>query len=368
MTTTTSNKNRIFLGTYKADKIYTDFNQNANQHMLVTGATGTGKTNFIKVLVDQNSDRQTTILDYSGSFPNLRNANTIHILQTAEIREFFSDLCQKNIPIFADAIQAAWRFGLAQQSVVAKALHIMNDSSSKELNSIVSNAGEDIFSPYLEYEKDSVKKDWALLALILNTKCGSKGEQVATRMLNIVSAVSLNNVCVKHTETAPVTVIHFSVKYYGLNAQLVELYLWKFWLNHLDSKKPSTLILDECQDLQWKKGTIADRLLSEGRKFGIGIILSTQFLAANFPKRTINDFLQSGLRVIFAPSQGEVKEIAQTLNATNYKAWMQNLKRLRVGECVVAGVLCRKNYFSKQTLIINTPKYENLTSILAHEN
>lgn len=365
---TTSNKNLIFLGTYKTDKIYTDFSQNANQHMLITGATGTGKTNFIKILVDQNLNRQTTILDYSGSFPNLRNANTIHILQTAEIREFFNDLSQKNIPIFADAIQAAWRFGLAQQSVVAKALHILNDSSSKELESIVSDAGEDIFAPYIEYKNNSVKKDWALLALILNTKCGSKGEQIATRMLNIVNAISLNNVCVKHTETSPVTVIHFSVKYYSLNSQLAELYLWKFWLNHLDSNTPSTLILDECQDLEWKKGTIADRLLSEGRKFGIGIILSTQFLASNFPKRTINDFLQSGLRVIFSPSQGEVKEIAQSLNAGNYKPWVSNLKRLRVGECVVSGMLYRKEYCSKQILIISVPNYEQFENIPLNQN
>ena len=358
----------LFLGTHKSDNIFTDLNQSYNQHMLVTGATGTGKTNFIKVLASQNTDRNVIILDYSSSFSQFENAEVIHILQTTEIQTFLDDLSMDTIPIIADAIQGAWRLGQAQQSAVVTALHLMNDSSNAELDSIVSNAHNDIFYSYIGHENNLIKKDWALLALILNTNCGPKGQQVAIRMLSIVTALSSNKVTAKSTDTEPITIIHFSIKYSGLNSKLVELYLWKFWLKQIDLQTPTTLILDECQDLEWKKGTIADRLLTEGRKFGIGIILSTQFLAANFPKRTINDFLQSGLRVIFAPSQGEVREIAQSLNAGNYKPWISNLKRLRVGECVVSGMLYRKEYCSKQILIISVPNYEQFKNTLSSQS
>ena len=40
----------VFVGTCKNTDVYLNLNLNANRHMLLTGSTGTGKTNFLKNL------------------------------------------------------------------------------------------------------------------------------------------------------------------------------------------------------------------------------------------------------------------------------------------------------------------------------
>lgn len=351
-------KTDIYVGETKGKDIFIDTENAANQHMLVTGSTGTGKTNFLKVWLSQNVTRQTVVLDYSDSFPQLENAETISIFETSEIQGFFSDLTPDTLGSIADAIVGAWRFGEAQRATVIKALN--NLMHQNDFSEIISMASADIFRPYLRRNSDSYEKSWSLFVTILNCKCGYKGEQIATRLLELVNAVSKSKISDKEKgiNAAAVKIVKFPVESCGLNAYLAELYLWKFWMKELKERNPVTVILDECQDLNWKKGSIAERLLSQGRKFGIGIVLSTQFLSENFPKRIINHFQQSGVRVVFAPPEGEAKEIAQSFDAINWKNWVATLKRLRVGCCAACGQLKVNGRSSKQKVIVSVPSYE----------
>ena len=104
-------KTDIYIGETKGKDIFIDTENVANQHMLVTGSTGTGKTNFLKVWLSQNVTRQTVVLDYSDSFPQFENAETISIFETSEIQGFFSDLTPDTLGSTADVIVGAWRLG-----------------------------------------------------------------------------------------------------------------------------------------------------------------------------------------------------------------------------------------------------------------
>lgn len=354
----TKNKEDIYIGETKNKEVFVDTANSANQHMLVTGSTGTGKTNFLKLWIKQNVMRKTIVLDYSDSFPEFEDAQVINIFETSEIQGFFDNLTVDTIGPVADAIQVAWRLGEAQRTAIINALRIM--AESKDIHEIASMASSDVFQPYLKRSEGVYERSWALFAMILNGKSGNKGEQIAMRLLELVTAVSKSKTSKREDSinSAAVKIVKFPVESCGLNSHLVELYLWKFWMKELKERKPVTVILDECQDLNWKKGSIAERLLIEGRKFGIGIVLSTQFLSENFTKRIIHHFQQSGVRVVFAPPEGETKEIAQSLDAINWKNWVTTLKRLRVGCCAVCGQLKVNGRSSKQKVIVSVPSYE----------
>mgnify|MGYP004458762769 CR=1 FL=1 len=348
-------RTKITIGTFKGKPVSVDTYNSANQHMLVTGSSGSGKTNFLKVWTSQNTERNTIVLDYSDSFPEFANAYKINISETQEIQRFFDKLSLDSISVLADAIKGALRLGDAQKTAVVNALRIM--MSAEHRKSAVGDAREDIFYKYIEDEGD--KPCWALFALILNTRCGEKGEQIAMRLLDLVITVSKYKNQISTMQNKKIVVVRFPVECCGLNSQLVELYLWRFWVRQLELRKPVTIVLDECQDLVWKKGSIADKILTQGRKFQIGMILSTQFLDSNFPKRELNIFTQSGLRVIFLPPDNEVREVAKFVDPTSWKNWVRNLRNLRVGQCVVSGIICVDERTSKQKLIVNVPEFKS---------
>ena len=346
----------VFVGTCKNTDVYLNLNLNANRHMLLTGSTGTGKTNFLKNFLEQINASMNFILDYSCSFENYGDAVFRNILETAEIQDFFANLNEETIGTIADAIQGAWRLGTAQRAAVVKALCRMMKPVREEA---IMHTEDDLIKKYLEFQDGIARRSWALFAFLMNTECGAKGEQIATRMIDIVYKLFTHSKD-KAEDTAPDcsnVIIQFPIENSGLNSQLVELFLWKLWLRQIKERKPIFIVLDECQDLLWKKGSISERLVSEGRKFGIGLILSTQFVTNNFPKRVITNFMQSGVRVIFAPPESEVKEIAQSLDYTSWKNWQKCLRNLRVGSCVISGNLRFGQRTSKQKLMVDTPEY-----------
>lgn len=348
--------NKIFLGTHKDKKVYLDMGKNANGHMLITGSTGTGKTNFLKNYMGELKEHQIVILDYSGSYGGLKDAKWVNATETAELLNFFEDYTDETMGVLADAIQGAFRFGLSQRATIIRALSkMMKPLKQEELSA---ETEDNFFRKYLRFDNGIARKDWALFTYLLSCKCESKGEQLASRMVEIVVHLSGKEVIQEHSDDkSGILIVGFSVEYSGVNAQLVELYLWKRWLEQVKNEKKITLVLDECQDLNWKKGSISERLLSEGRKFGISIILSTQFLVKNFPERVITSFTQSGFRVIFQPPEMEVKDIAKMLDSSSWKNYVGKLRNLRVGSCFVCGVLYLDERLSRQKLEIRVPEY-----------
>lgn len=350
-------ENKIWIGKHKDKKIYLDMDKNVNGHILVTGSTGTGKTNFLKNYLNQLEGQRIIILDYSSSFTDFKGADYINIEETEEVLNFFEDCTDETMGMMADAIQGAYRFGVAQRATIINALGKMMKPLKKE--NLSEDTDDNFFRKYLKFDDGIARKDWALFTFLLSTQCDSKGEQLAARMVEVVTRLNNKKIkCRNPEKNAGILSVTFPIQYSGLNAQLVELYLWKFWLKQIKEWTKVTLVLDECQDLNWKKGSISERLLSEGRKFGVGIILSTQFLTANFPQRVIAGFMQSGFRVIFSPTEMEVRDLAKSLDVNHWQVYAKKLRNLRVGSCFVSGVMYLDDRLSRQKLEICVPQYK----------
>lgn len=95
--------------------------------------------------------------------------------------------------------------------------------------------------------------------------------------------------------------------------------------------------------------------LREFRKFGIGTIMSTQFLGKTFDDEAKSLLYQAGVRMYFKPDDINLKSIAMNIDRAKCKEWMSVLKNLDRGECVFCGKteICGES--SYQNIVIKVP-------------
>jgi DNA phosphorothioation-dependent restriction protein DptH len=103
---------------------------------------------------------------------------------------------------------------------------------------------------------------------------------------------------------------------------------------------PIPIVLDEIQNLDHRSDSPLDKLLREGRKFGISLILATQTLS-NFDTEERDRLFQASHKLFFAPADTEVKRYADILKdnvpGSTRDEWVQRLKSLQKGECLSLG-------------------------------
>lgn len=96
------------------------------------------------------------------------------------------------------------------------------------------------------------------------------------------------------------------------------------------------IILDEFQNIDTKSDNSAlSSILREGRKFGIGAILSTQHLKS-FSTETIADLNQAATKIDFNPaSDSESKKLASKIDPDKKEEWYKRIKTLKRGEMLL---------------------------------
>ena len=102
---------------------------------------------------------------------------------------------------------------------------------------------------------------------------------------------------------------------------------------------PKLVILDEVQNLDQREESPLAKYLTEGRKFGLALVLATQTLS-NLSTDQQARLFQAGHKLFFKPAETEMKEYAKVLeNATSEpaKIWIERLSKLNKGECYSLG-------------------------------
>jgi DNA phosphorothioation-dependent restriction protein DptH len=120
---------------------------------------------------------------------------------------------------------------------------------------------------------------------------------------------------------------------------IAEFALWDFFAyatRHGGKNRPLPIVLDEMQNLDHRTDRALDKLLREGRKFGVGMVLATQTIS-NFNKEQRSRLFQSGHKLFFKPAETECREFAQILAdvaaGRNRDEWTVELNKLGKGEC-----------------------------------
>lgn len=100
--------------------------------------------------------------------------------------------------------------------------------------------------------------------------------------------------------------------------------------------EPLYLILDEFQDLSFKRNSILAQLLREGRKYGISLFLATQTLET-FSKEQKALLQQAATRLYFRPATCDIKGILDMIGTKNRQDITELLQSLARGECLANG-------------------------------
>lgn len=138
---------------------------------------------------------------------------------------------------------------------------------------------------------------------------------------------------------------------------MTEFILWDLWYfaQSNTAARPLPIILDEAQNLNFKAGSPSDKILREGRKFGMSVWFATQTFS-NFQKEELVVLENAATSIFFKPSESELKLVADKLDM---KKNTDPLRMLKKGECIVQGQFMEQDELAPQaTKLVKVPAME----------
>ncbi len=150
-----------------------------------------------------------------------------------------------------------------------------------------------------------------------------------------------------------------------IQKMVTEFVLWDLWdyaQNQGSKNRPIPIVLDEIQNLDHASDSPIDKMLREGRKFGLSLLLATQ-TTSQFNQEQRDRLFQAGHKLFFKPANTEIDRFAQLLaqsTPTVSKAdWGQRLAKLEKGQCWSLGpVLKSGGTFKEEAVLVSVTPLE----------
>lgn len=340
----------------------------ANQHLLVTGKSGNGKTYLLQKLLSAASAENicAVVLDYSGSF----SPNKMEPAFVQELGDHFTMICtyRNGLPIdpfrrqfvwaggqwniekpgdtadrVADLFCETYRLGASQRNVLYRILaDELNHNQTYNLQMLVSE---------LKKRGTLQKGASTLYESLLNKLAPLADKDIFRPQKDFDWASYLYGM-------GRITVLELEGFAPSLQKLTSEIILWDllfYATRHGQKQHPFILVLDECQLLSLRTGSPVNRILTEGRKFGMGAWLATQSLN-HFSNQEKTALFQAACQIFFHPTDLDVKFIVSHLG--NAEVWTKNLYSLLPGECVLSGMLPIKGRLKQANIITKIASFE----------
>lgn len=121
-------------------------------------------------------------------------------------------------------------------------------------------------------------------------------------------------------------------------AEVIIAYIWRVARSGFPASMGKiVLVIDEFQNLNLGVESTLRKILCEGRKFGLNLLLVTQTLDRY--NREIKSMLdQAASHLYFHPVDSDMLSSARAIDPLNPKAWIGKLANLRRGESVATGL------------------------------
>lgn len=348
---------KVLIGTRRnGEPVYWHFGHSklANRHMLIFGASGSGKTYGIQCLLSELAAQQVRsfIIDYTNGFlPSQveHEFDTIgkpknHLVKRDKLPLNPFRKQQQIIDPSLPAMEES-TFDVASRitSIFTSVYATMGDQQSAALNRALTKGLDS--DEHFSFDK--------LLPLLRAE--GSQGESLANKLQPFVDSRLFSEGQNKAWEEMLLTEGHWVhvLQLAALNRDIqkiiTEFTLWDLWdyaQNYGTKDKPIPVVLDEIQNLDHRSDSPIDKMLREGRKFGLSMILATQ-TTSQFNQEQRDRLFQAGHKLFFKPANTEVDRFAQILSQATTgisKAdWVQRLNRLEKGQCWSLGPVEKSN-------------------------
>ena len=341
---------------------YTNKNM-GNRHLLITGKSGQGKTYAIQgfLLECSRAGIPMVIVDYTEGFttkklndlfkeqmgdkikqkpvkyikmpinPFERHKVDIHeildddvldMLSEEEIRENSMEDAVAVSTRLADILTHVYDFGPQQYAAIYAACKSGLEKYSADMN-----------FEYFRQELENINSKEAKSVLTKLTPF------LDTDLFNTKATMDWGDMLYNN---GTVNVIQLTQIPRDMQIAVTEFILWDMWYYSVlngEEKNPFIVVLDEAQNLDFGEKSVANKILTEGRKFGWSGWFATQFLKGQLKEDEIGRLYQASQRVYFRPPDNELVSMAQSIDQdrSHTSDWVNRLKNLNKGECVVSG-------------------------------
>lgn len=342
----------ILLGVNRSGQpVYWRFRDGVNRHLIIFGSSGNGKTYAIQCLLAELARKQlnTMVLDYSQSFtpseilPPVKSyfpESEQHIVVAKPLpinpltRQTLTQLhTEERSYIVAGRVASIFKkiFNLGTQQVnilqdaVIECLEKYPQTTFQHVEQMLEDFRDDG-----RHNKNSLETLQSHIRSFLWTKPFTEPRDDAgwEKLYKMFPA------CNHVFQLASIPDV--------FAAGIIEFVLWDLFFHAQrcgNPAHPSIVVLDEIQNLSLQSGSPVDKILREGRKFGMGLIAATQSFSG--VKQSLSTLNQAACKLYFRPADNEMADCGKQLHdldsSFSASEWKEQLARLKRGECYFIG-------------------------------
>lgn len=343
---------RVLLGVDQASgsDIYWEYgnSQLANRHMIVFGRSGQGKTYCIQALLMElaRAKVKSLIIDYTNGFlPN-------------HLESEFDGFAHPKSSFLAQAPLGISPFRKQSQDFGGVLLeekdHIVAARIASVFNQVYSTIGEQQLATLTNVIESGVACHGSAynFNLMLNDlyEQGKTGESLANKLSTMVKTNLFDEKDsqswdqIFNDRESHVNIVQLASLSKDIMQIATEFILWDLYAYacaHGDKTRPLPIVLDEVQNLDHSLESPLGKMLTEGRKYGLSLILATQTLSM-LSKEEQDRIFQASHKLFFAPAETEMntyaKLLEQSVAGTDRRMWVKTLSQLKKGECISVGL------------------------------
>lgn len=342
----------ILLGLNKSGQpVYWRFRDGVNRHLIIFGSSGNGKTYAIQCLLAELARTQinTMVLDYSQSFTPSEILPPVkpyfpeseqHIVVKTPLpinpltRQLLKQLQTDEPPYLVagrvtDIFKKIFNLGTQQvnilQDAIIECLEKYPETTFQNVEQMLEEFRDDD-----RHNKNSLETLQSHIRSFLRTNPFSEPHDDTgwEKLYNMLPA------CNHVFQLASIPDV--------FAAGIIEFVLWDLFFHAQrcgNTAHPSIVVLDEIQNLSLQSGSPVDKILREGRKFGMGLIAATQSFSG--VKQSLSTLNQAACKLYFRPADNEMAECGKQLHdldpSFSASEWKEQLARLKRGECYFIG-------------------------------
>ena len=340
-----------------------------NRHLLAFGASGSGKTYGIQCLLAEMAAQglRSLIVDYTDGFlPNQVEERFTAIAKPLNHFVFTEKLPlnpfrrQRQVidPALPAVDEKPYDVATRVSSIFTSVFETMGDQQQSALVRVIDAGitGSSTFS--LPKLLDGLRGD------------GQYGESLANKLEPLIKSEPFREGAdsawaeMLASPDAWVHVLQLKGLARDIQRLVTEFTLWDLYdyaTSTGSQYRPIPVVLDEIQNLDHRSDSPIDKMLREGRKFGLSLILATQ-TTSQFNQEQRDRLFQAGHKLFFKPADTEIDRFAVLLSQAtgDSKAeWSQRLAKLTKGQCwSLGGVLTSSGGLQTKPLLVNVTALE----------
>lgn len=344
---------KITLGTYKNSEVRTDPSELFNGHIGIVGGSGGGKTVKAQDIMIQIAQMGGTViaLDLHGAlsddqiFEPYKEAFN-EVLNSVDA---YKDGISFNLFTPIEYVDGTIEDELDTVGAIVDMIARSTDLGVRQ-KADLRRAVTDVMQTNA-YETYGFKAIDDALAKI--------GTQHAAGVREKINALTIHNIFrpgSSFIQQGKINVLRFSrfdVDTQIILAEAVSALIWR--MANVDSFKENNiyLFIDECQNMPSSKDSILAQMLSEGRRFGVNLIVATQLLLDSSFNAVQQRFTQCGLMLFFKPLSNRVNQTSKMIDPAAKSDWTIVLRSLKKGEFIATGSFLVNGHKSERPLKID---------------